>query len=157
MTEESSQLRRFVLDHENERSVGYMRLGGAFLVFLMGLILISRGTGPVGWVIIAATWIIGVLWLFSSRASLRRASQKNQYYVELGPLGLELCMHGTSRHVQWAQIDNIELDEEKLVIWITCHNGQQLRIDPIWQGIGLYELMETIRSTLMEATHDGGR
>lgn len=143
-------MRRFELDVRAVRSVGRLRLFGAVLVFGMGLALVWRGAGTIGWVIVVTSWLIGLGWVAAFALSRRRAREADSHYLELDTRGLTMARGGEPVRVGWDEVASVEVDEDRLVVWVQRRIGERVRIDPVWRGVSLEQLCDALRAGLEE-------
>lgn len=135
-------MRRFELDADAERAVGWLRLVGAALVVAMGTVLVADGAGPVGWVLVVSAWLVALGWTVAFLRSRRRAQDADAHYLELGPESLRMARGGEPLEVPWRDVRGIEVDEERLVVWVRRGAGPPVKIEPVWRGVGLHELAD---------------
>ena len=138
----------FELDVRAELGVGRLRLLGAVLVFAMGLALVWRGAGAIGWVIVVTSWLIGLGWVAAFALSRKRAREAHQHYLIVDAQGLTMARGAEPVQLRWSEVDDIEVDEDRLVVWVSRRAGERLRIDPVWRGVSLEQLGDTIRAGL---------
>lgn len=141
---------RFELDVQAVRAVGRLRLFGAVLVLAMGMALVWNGAGTIGWVIVATSWLIGFGWIAAYAISRRRAREADAHYLELDARGLTMARGADPVHLAWSDVDGVEVDEDRLVVWVSRRKGERLRIDPVWRGVSLEQLGDALRAGLEE-------
>ncbi len=138
-------MRRLEFDVEAERAVGWLRLLGAALVTAMGAVLVGQGAGPVGWVLLTTSWLVALGWVVSFLRSRRRTQTAESHYLELGPESFRVARGGEPIEVPWHDVRDVEVDEERLVVWVRRSGKPPLKVEPVWRGVGLHELAETLR------------
>lgn len=141
---------RFELDVQAVRAVGRLRLFGAALVFAMGFALVVNGAGAIGWVIVVTSWLIGLGWVAAFAISRRRAREAEAHYLELDSSGLTMARGAAPVRLAWSEVDGVEIDEDRLVVWVSRREGERLRIDPVWRGVSLEQLEDALRAGLEE-------
>ena len=140
---------RFELDVQAIRAVGRLRLVGAILVFAMGLALVWRGAGSIGWIIVVTSWLVGFGWV-AAYALSRRRTDSEAHYLLLDSTGVTMARGADPVRLPWGEVEDIEVDEDRLVVWVSRRTGERLRIDPVWRGVSLEQLGDALRAGLEE-------
>lgn len=137
-------LRRLDLDVRGERQVALLRLVAAIVVALGALWIAAIGPGLAGWVIVLLAAIAAFFWAKASRASRRRVANPAGSYLAIAEMGLHIGKDGTVCRVPRAEVTGIELDEDRLVVVVRRRDGTSVIVEPIYGGIGAYDLHETL-------------
>jgi hypothetical protein len=133
-----------MLDIEQARSDGRLRLIAAVVAVVGGVWL---------------AWVDDSLWLrltalasglFAVRfvASYRKARRLNPsdaQYLEITPEHLTLAHGAHLRSIPVEHIDRIELDEDRIAVVLCLGTGEELTVEPVYGGLGLRELAETLQ------------
>ncbi|MEM9067819.1 MAG: hypothetical protein AAGE52_04910 [Myxococcota bacterium] len=125
--------------------MGRLRLAGAAIVFAMGIVLVSEGAGGIGWTIVVMAWLVGLGWTAAFFRARSRARSADAHFLEVGPSAMRMARGRDPVEVTWAEVSCVRVDEERLVIWVDRHQGEPVRVEPVWRGVGLHELAETLR------------
>jgi hypothetical protein len=75
----------------------------------------------------------------------RRLDPNDAHYLEITPEHLILAQGAHRRTVPFAQLDRIELDEDRLAVVLCLGTGEALTVEPVYGGLGLLELGETLQ------------
>lgn len=133
----------YALDASAERSVGRLRLLGAFVVAPAGIVWALQGPGTVGWVLIALAWIASLGWISAWARARRRIRRSDEWALRIDSEGLCLRLGGLDHVVGWNELRGVEVDEERLVVVIERTDGSTLRVPPLFNA-GLYDLKEAL-------------
>lgn len=52
----------------------------------------------------------------------------------------------------WTNVDAIEVDEEQLNVLVSCKVGEPVRVEPLFEAMGVYELADALRAAWAEAS-----
>ncbi len=146
-------MKRLELDAAAERSVGQLRLFGAMLIVAMSAVLVAQGVGPVGWVLIVSAWLIAAAWVMAFLRSRRRLREADAHYLELGSDALRMVRGSARIEVSWADVVEVEVDEERLVVWVCLRSGPPVKVEPVWRGVGLHELAALLQDAALGGAH----
>jgi hypothetical protein len=54
--------------------------------------------------------------------------------------------------IAWTDVHSIEVDEELLVVLILRSSGSPVRVEPLFRGMGVYDLADAVRAAWLEAS-----
>ena len=128
-----------------------MRLVAGFVALAGGLWLAAVQQGWIAGAVLLATAAFAWLWTRAFVAARRRIADPSRFYLELGASELVLAEGEDVQSVPWRSVERVEVDQDSLVVIVTCRDGQRLRIEPRYRGIGLQELGEVIHRAHREA------
>ena len=141
---------RLVLDVGLEQTNAQLRLAAAVVAAFAGIWLAwvehgvwMRLTALVS-VVFAARWAWGFLKLRAARV----AQHADAHFLEITSQHVTLARGAQPRVIPFAQVDRIELDEDRLVAVLHLHSGDELAIEPVYGGLGLRDLAETLQRYL---------
>ncbi len=138
-------MKRFEMDAGAERATGRFRLVAAMVTLAAVVWLATSGPGMVGWAIAVLGTLVSVGWLASYRRGRRRAAEAHRFFLELDTEGLTLAEGEVEHHIAWADMKDVEVDEERLVVSVSRRGGPPLTIQPRYRGVSLLELATAIR------------
>lgn len=134
----------YPLDTSAERSTARLRLGAAFCVAVAATWLAFSDPGVVGGFFAALGWLIALGWIAAYRRALRRVRESGRYYLALGRDGLQIAQGKEPVHIPWHDVSGAEIDEERLVVLLRRGEKEPFTIEPMWQGLGVYDLQDAI-------------
>jgi hypothetical protein len=137
--------RRFEMDARAERAVGRVRLVAAVITLAAVGWLVASEPGTFGWVGVVLGASVGVGWIAAFLRSRKRAREASGYFLDLSEAGLTLAEGDRRHHIGWAEMTEVEVDEERLVVSVARRGGPTLTIQPRYPGVTLEELAAAIR------------
>src|SRR6201999_371514 len=114
-----------------------LAFGGALLMLLGKLPL------PVFMIALLGA-LISVVWLAQSVRFARAARSTERPALTVHSDGLLIEEAGRNEWLSWSDVVRIEVDEERLDVLITKHDGSTRRLEPRYPGVDLYELVRTL-------------
>ena len=135
---------RLTLDRAAERDTGLLRLGAA-IVTLIGVAWLATFDLP-AWAValVAIAAAVAVMWVGLYVRARRRVATADAQYLETRPDGLTHASGATVREVSWTEVDAVEVDEDRLFLRVDLKDGEPLVIEPIYGGLGVYELFDAV-------------
>lgn len=128
----------------SDRDEARLRMGAAVVTSLSaGLYALAR-PGPIAVVVSLAVIAAGVAWGRRSSKAFARAARVVS--LTLDAAGLELVDGERITRLVWTEVARIELDEDLLVVRVVREGHDDLVIEPIYEGVSVYELAEAISS-----------
>lgn len=95
--------------------------------------------GPLSITVSLAAIAAGIAWARRANAAGSRAASRMQ--LVLAPTGLTLTPHP---ELAWAEIASVEVDEDRLVVQVRRTTGEPLVIEPVFDGISVYDLAQAV-------------
>lgn len=146
-------LARFEVDPHDERVVARVR-AVAGLVTATASVLVLLGDLPVPvflvgvlGLFVSVVWLRkAVVWLRNARRTAHRAPQANLHFLEVYEDGLLLSEGEHRVAVLWTQVEQVEVDEERLDVVVTRRDAPPLRIEPRYAGVEIHQLVRTLRN-----------
>lgn len=156
--ETSSDPLRLMLDVETEESNAHLRLAAAALAVFGGAWLLWVQRAEPNWVLILVA-LAGVAfalrWLASYRKQRHVAATASAHYLEITAERVTLAEGSHQRSIPSERIQAIELDEDRLAVVLRLHTGDSVVIEPVYGGLGLRELGETLHRRLQIGERGG--
>jgi hypothetical protein len=90
--------------------------------------------------------LVSVAWLRNARRTAHRAPQANLHFLEVYEDGLLLSEGERRVAVLWTQVEDVEVDEERLDVVVTRRDAPPLRIEPRYAGVEIHQLVRTLRN-----------
>jgi hypothetical protein len=146
---------RYELDTGAERAVSWLRLGAAVVCGLAGAWVLATGGSTVTFVVGLAGVLAAAGWVFAWRAGQRRARRGAETWLDIAPDALTLADGKERHHVKWAEVTNVDVDEEKLVLRLGRAGRPDLVVEPRYRGAGLHEIEAAVRQAWTEARGRG--
>jgi hypothetical protein len=144
VTERGEVLARYEVSSSDQRALAYLRGICAVLALLgAGVMLLGKLPLPLFLVALLAV-LISVAWLAQARRLVRAARVAERPALVAHARGLLLDEAGRNEWLAWADVVQIEVDEERLELVLTRRVGEPLRIEPRYQGVDLYQLVRTL-------------
>jgi hypothetical protein len=139
-----------MLDVESEQSSARLRLGAAAIALLAGAWLAWVAAGSSAWlgVVALASVAFALRWVFGYRKVKRMTSRAAAHYLEITSERVTLATGVEHRSIPRESISRIELDDDRLVVVLRLTTGEELAIEPIYGGLGLRDLGETLQRYL---------
>jgi hypothetical protein len=139
------------LDAAAERSTGRLRLVAAAAT-LAGAIGIALASPPAaGWACAALGLLASLMWVGMWARARRVVRDEERHYLALEPGGLRLSEGASETRVPWDEIDEIEVDEDRLVLQVKRTTGAPVRVEPRYGGLGVHDLEAAVRRACQAA------
>ncbi len=132
--------------------VGRLRLTAAALLFPASLWLLLGVEGTLAKSVGLMGLLAAVGWLSVALRSRRRPppclllAQRGLFVLPCPPAAAPLRTPDGPPTVPWSRIEAVEVDEEALCVLVHRCDGEPLRLQPPWHGVGLHELAEQLRA-----------
>jgi hypothetical protein len=149
---------RLMLDVEAEESNAHLRLAAAAFAVLGGAWLLWVQRTEPNWVLVLvalASVLFALRWLGSYRKLRQLAATAAAHYLEITAERVTLAEGPQQRSIACERIQAIELDEDRLAVVLRLHTGDTLVIEPVYGGLGLRELGETLHRRLQIGERGG--
>jgi len=91
------------------------------------------------------TGVYGVFWLRRGLREQDRALQAD-HHVLLDLTGITLHDGPRTTRVLWTDVAAVVVDEDRIVVNVMRSQGEPLPIEPIFGGLGVYDLRDTIQA-----------
>jgi hypothetical protein len=139
---------RLALDVGLEQSNAQLRLAAAAVAAVAGIWLAWVEHGV--WMRLTAlvSVVFAVLWVRRFLKAARVAQHADSHFLEIATQHVTLARGAQPRVIPFAQVERIELDEDRLVAVLHLHSGEELAIEPVYGGLGLRDLGETLQRYL---------
>lgn len=154
-TETSLQPLRLTLDREEIQVPARVRLVAAVLT-AAAAIWLAWVERAIGFRLLAlAGGLFAARWLLVYRRSARTVSSPDAHYLEITMERVTLASGDQHVGVALERVERIELDEDRLVVVLRLGGGEELPIEPVYGGLGLRDLAETLERYLSARTRLG--
>lgn len=137
--------RTLPLDRGSEGAVAALRLTAAIAVLAGAVWLVLVAKDPAAWVCSGAALLASVAWLVMGLRARGRIRAAERHRLSLEPKALHLVEGSHERRVPWADVERIEVDEERLVVRVSIAEGEPLIIEPRFGGLGVHDLEAAVR------------
>jgi hypothetical protein len=139
---------RLTLDAGHEQTNAQLRLAAAVIAGGGGVWLACVEQSM--WLRLTA--LAGVLfaarWIASYRKALRTTRDASLHFIEITTQRVTLANGSNQRTIASERIERIELDEDRLAVVLCLDHGEDVVIEPVYGGLGLRELGETLQRYL---------
>ena len=98
------------------------------------------------WIWIGLTTVATMFWIVRSVAARGRARAPERHFVRLEPDRIVLGAGDAKRTVRWGDVEEVAVDEDRLVVRLRVDGADDLAIEPRYGGLSLYELDEALRA-----------
>lgn len=140
----TSPFRTLEEDVGGGRAIASLRLVGAVVVLAAGAwLVVSTPTARAGGMALLAL-LVALAWIGGYVRSRRRTAPK--LLLRLTPEAVEVVLADRIDRAPWADVRGVAVDEDRLVVRIERHAGEALVLDPLWRGLGVYDLERAIRA-----------
>jgi hypothetical protein len=147
-TETTLQPLRLPLDRDDIQVTARVRLVAAVITAAAAIWLawVERSI----WLrlVAAAGGVFAARWLLVYRRSANAVSPTDAHYLEITMERVTVASGAQQRAIPMAQVERIELDDDRLVVVLRLGNGEELPIEPVYGGLGLRDLAETLERYL---------
>lgn len=137
---------RLGLDVVATRGVGRLRLVGALVVFPSSLIF-GMGGEPLHYTLAGLGVLVSIGWTAAWARSRRAIAGAGERFLDLSGDALSVVEGEQRTEVPWSSVVTIDVDEERLVVVVERQTEAPLRIEPVWGGLGVYELRDRLQAT----------
>lgn len=151
MSERGPILARFEVSAGDQRALAYLRgicallaLGGAFAM-LLGRLSVTL------FMVALLAVLLALVWLAQARRLARAARSAIRPALTAHAHGMLVEEPSRNEWLAWADVVQIEVDEERLDIVVTRRDKTTLRIEPRYQGVDLYRLVHTLTQAWQSA------
>jgi hypothetical protein len=144
---------RLMLDTANERVLAGIRLGAAVIALAAGVWL--AWVEGRWWLRLTAfaSVAFALRWFTSLRAARAALADSSGQYLEITSEHVVIAGLGSERKVARADVQAVELDNDRLVVVLRLKDGEAFPIEPRYGGFTVRELGEVLRRCLWEQTH----
>lgn len=146
-TETSLQPLRLTLDRGEIQVTARVRLVAAVLTAVAAIWLTWVEREIWFRLLAVAGGLFAARWLMVYRNSARTVSaidDPHAHYLEITTERLTVADGTHQRSIPIERIERIELDEDRLVAVVRLGSGEELPIEPVYGGLGLRDLAETL-------------
>jgi hypothetical protein len=147
----ASPFRTLSLDRGSERSVAALRLTAAALVVCGSIWLLSIRPPLAAWACAGGGIVASLAWLVMGLRARRRIRDADRHRLVLEPEALHLVEGDRERRIAWADVTQVELAEDRLVVRVSVTDGEALSIEPRFGGLGAHDLEAAVRRARDEA------
>jgi hypothetical protein len=144
-TPDTGPFRILPLDRSSERAVAALRLTAAVVVVGGAVWLALVAEDPKLWVCSGAAFVASLAWLAMGLRARGRIRDAARHRLVLDPQALTLVEGPLERRVPWADVRQIEVDEERLVVRVSIAGGEPVIIEPRFGGLGVHDLEAAVR------------
>jgi hypothetical protein len=139
---------RLTLDLDAERAQARLRFGAA-LIALAGATWLSLVDGRI-WPRIAAVLsaLLAVRMVQGYRAAQGALANAAGHYLEITADQLVIAAGDTQQRIARDELAAIELDHDRLVVVLRCHDGSEIAIEPRYGGLTFEALGQTLQAAL---------
>lgn len=149
---------RLMLDVEAEQRNAHLRLAAAALAVFGGAWLLWVQRSEPNWVLIVvalAGIAFALRWLASYRKLRHVAGTAAAHYLEITAEHVTLAEGSQQRSIPREHIQAVELDDDRLAVVLRLHTAETVVIEPVYGGLGLRELGETLHRRLQIGERGG--
>lgn len=148
--ETTQQPLRLMLDVEAEQASARLRLAAAVIALLAGAWLAWVASGSSAWlgVVALASVAFALRWMVGYRKVKRMTSGTTAHYLEITSERVTVARGVEHRSIPRESVARIELDDDRLVVVLVLSTGEELAIEPIYGGLGLRDLGQTLQRYL---------
>lgn len=140
------------LEHNlaSDRSVSWLRGAAALWTLLCVLWLGVVLRTPVGLGFGLLGTLIALAWAAMIAKTRRRTREDVALCLTPEKFVYQDGLHSIEQ--PWTNVNAIEVDEEQLNVIVTCRAGEPVRIEPLFEAMGVYELADALRAAWAEAS-----
>lgn len=129
-----------------------MRLGAALVSGPAGLAVLVGAPGWIPKIIGLLGLLVAVGWIAAWRRARTRLDEARGWTLTLDAEGIGVRAGKHEADVGWTEVDETQVDEDRLLIEVVRHDGSTVVIPPGWEGFGLHELRDVIESARADAS-----
>ncbi len=127
--------------------VGMLRFVAAVIAVIGAVWLMFVRPPAWAWLGVVSGFFFAFFWFRRWAASRLVADAPAENYLGLRADGLHIAAAGGVEVVSWDRVEAVEADEERVAVRIELADEDDARyVEPIYGGLGLYELEAAIRS-----------
>lgn len=149
----SEAFRTLPLDERAIGEIARLRLGAAVVCLLAALWLVLRSPPWWAWIAVVGALVSGVFWIRRWAAARGQIAERGA--VELEKSGFRVIVAERAEAVGWDDVVAVEADEERVALRVSLTDGDPLFIEPVYGGLGLYELEEAFEAARHTAAKTG--
>ena len=126
-------------------AIGRFRLLGALACTASGVWIAFLGPELLGWTVAVLAWAISFFWMaayLGSRRSVRREASQG---LILDAEEVRWSHRGAPHSVNWADVESLEVDEDRLVLVVRTTDGTSKSIEPLYRGLSLYDMANRLQ------------
>jgi hypothetical protein len=138
-----------MLDVELEQSNAQLRLFAAVLAAGAGIWLIWVDRNLWLRLTALASVAFAVHWTLGFRKTSRVTQAAARHFLEIDNQRLTLASGASERSIAFERVQRIELDQDRLAVVVRMDSGEELAIEPMYGGLDLHELGETLQRCLV--------
>jgi len=139
---------RLSLDVGFEQATAQLRLAAAVLAGVAGIWLAWVEQSMWLRITALASAAFAARWIAGFRKTQRTARAAAAHFLEITTQRVTLAAGTHQRSVPFDRVQRIELDEDRLTVVMRMTDGEELVIEPVYGGLGLRELGETLQRYL---------
>lgn len=151
-TETSLPPLRLTLDRSEIEVTARVRLAAAVITALAAIWLAWTERSIWFRLLAAVSGLFAARWLLVYRRSARTVSAAEAHYLEITTDRVTVADGAHQRAVPMTGVERIELDEDRLVVVLRLGN-EELPIEPMYGGLGLRDLAETLERYWRAGVH----
>lgn len=156
-TDRAAESQRLPLDVPAERGPARLRLLGSLCVGVAAIWIFASHPGTGGVVVALAALLACVGWAASYARASRTIRAASAHFIAWDSRTLTLAAGKDQHQVPWAEITDIVVDEERLVVVVERGSAPSHRVEPRYGGLGVYALGERLRTARAEAAQEIAR
>jgi hypothetical protein len=137
-----------MLDVELEQSNAQLRLVAAVLAAAAGIWLVWVEHSVWLRLTALASVAFAVHWTLGFRKTSRVTQAAARHFLEISTQRLTLASGASERTIAFERVQRIELDEDRLAVVLRMDSGEELAIEPMYGGLDLRGLGETLQRYL---------
>jgi hypothetical protein len=150
-----AMLSRFAFDGRAAAEVAWLRLAAGSLAGASGLWLAWVASHWAHGLFAAAAAVAAVAWTREYRKARAQAQQRTAWQLVVRERGLERRHGADVLRVRWTDVEEIDVDEERLVLRLWPAEGPPLALEPLYRCGGLDGLHARVRAAWL--SHAAGR
>ncbi len=143
--------RRFDPDHAALAATRRLRVVSAVLVLGASAWIFASEPSGVAVALGAIGCLVAFGWMAASTRTWISARDHAADHLLLAADRLTLADGKIRHHIDWTEVTDVKVDEERLVVLVTLRGARALRIQPQYQGVSLDELGQAVREAWLDA------
>jgi hypothetical protein len=156
MNERGPELARFEASPSDQRALAYLRTVCAVLAGSGALVvLLGKVSVPV-FLIALLGLLISLAWLGQARRLRGAAAHSEPTALVVYRAGFALLAPRRNDWIPFADVERIEVDEERVDVLVTKRDASTLRVEPQYTGVDIYELVHTLDNARASAQSASG-
>jgi hypothetical protein len=139
---------RLALDLRGQHAESALRWAAAVVAFAAGawLIAVSRNYWQSAFAI--ASLGFAALFVVRARRQRARAQDASRHFLDIGEQHLALAEGDQARSLAWADVETVEIDDDRLVVVLRLRDRAPWIIEPYYGGLALRPLAERLHTAL---------